>query len=156
MPEFDYDVVVIGSGFGGSVSALRLTEKGYRLGVLEAGRRWDAETLPRSNWNLRKSLWAPELGFTGPQRISLLGTCAVFSGADGSAVTADLGVNPSLTITAQAERAMALWPNKNQADTRPGLGTPISGSRPWRRYGRRFPAAAPGALRLPLTPLRAS
>ncbi|MET8795137.1 GMC family oxidoreductase [Nocardia sp. NPDC004568] len=80
MPEFDYDVVVIGSGFGGSVSALRLTEKGYRVGVLEAGRRWDAETLPRSNWNLRKSLWAPKLGWTGPQRISLLGTCAVFSG----------------------------------------------------------------------------
>jgi cholesterol oxidase len=81
MPEFDYDVVVIGSGFGGSVSALRLTEKGYRVGVLEAGRRWNAETLPRSNWNLRKSLWAPKLGFTGPQRISLLGKCAVFSGA---------------------------------------------------------------------------
>ncbi|MGW6334385.1 GMC oxidoreductase [Nocardia rhamnosiphila] len=80
MSEFDYDVVVIGSGFGGSVSALRLTEKGYRVGVLEAGRRWDAETLPRSNWNLRKSIWAPKLGFTGPQRISLLGTCAVFSG----------------------------------------------------------------------------
>jgi cholesterol oxidase len=81
MPKFDYDVVVIGSGFGGSVSALRLTEKGYRVGVLEAGRRWNAETLPRSNWNLRKSLWAPKLGFTGPQRISLLGKCAVFSGA---------------------------------------------------------------------------
>src|SRR5688500_6310174 len=81
MPEFDYDVVVIGSGFGGSVSALRLTEKGYRVGVLEAGRRWNAETLPRSNWNLHKSLWAPKLGFTGPQRISLLGKCAVFSGA---------------------------------------------------------------------------
>ncbi|MEV0107015.1 GMC family oxidoreductase [Nocardia sp. NPDC050799] len=80
MSEFDYDVVVIGSGFGGSVSALRLTEKGYRVGVLEAGRRWDAESLPRSNWNLRKSIWAPKLGFTGPQRISLLGKCAVFSG----------------------------------------------------------------------------
>lgn len=80
MPEFDYDVVVIGSGFGGSVSALRLTEKGYRVGVLEAGRRWDAETLPRSNWNLRKSLWAPKIGWIGPQRISLLGKCAVFSG----------------------------------------------------------------------------
>lgn len=66
MSEFDYDVVVIGSGFGGSVSALRLTEKGYRVGVLESGRRWDAESLPRSNWNLRKSIWAPELGCTGP------------------------------------------------------------------------------------------
>lgn len=49
MSGFDYDVVVIGSGFGGSVSALRLTGKGCRVGVLEAGRRWDAGSLPRSN-----------------------------------------------------------------------------------------------------------
>ncbi|MET9029323.1 GMC family oxidoreductase [Nocardia sp. NPDC004168] len=81
MSAFDYDVVVIGSGFGGSVSALRLTEKGYRVGVLEAGRRWNAEDIPRTNWNVRKSIWAPRLGLTGPQRISLLGKCAVFSGA---------------------------------------------------------------------------
>ncbi|WP_328395365.1 GMC family oxidoreductase [Nocardia sp. NBC_00416] len=81
MSEFDYDVVVVGSGFGGSVSALRLTEKGYRVAVLEAGRRWDAADLPRTNWNLRKSIWAPKLGCTGPQRISVLGGCAVFSGA---------------------------------------------------------------------------
>ncbi|SNY75530.1 cholesterol oxidase [Nocardia amikacinitolerans] len=81
MPAFDYDVVVIGSGFGGSVSALRLTEKGYRVGVLEAGRRWAADDLPNTNWNVRKSLWAPRLGLTGPQRISILGKCAVFSGA---------------------------------------------------------------------------
>jgi len=81
MAEFDYDVVVIGSGFGGSVSALRLTEKGYRVGVLEAGRRWTAENLPKTNWNLRKSIWAPKLGMTGPQAISILGKCAVFSGA---------------------------------------------------------------------------
>ncbi|WP_194818430.1 GMC oxidoreductase [Nocardia sp. XZ_19_385] len=81
MPAFDYDVVVIGSGFGGSVSALRLTEKGYKVGVLEAGRRWTAEDLPSTNWNVRKSIWAPRLGMTGTQRISLLGKCAVFSGA---------------------------------------------------------------------------
>ncbi|MFD6162153.1 GMC oxidoreductase [Nocardia sp. NPDC060256] len=81
MPAFDYDVVVIGSGFGGSVSALRLTEKGYRVGVLEAGRRWNAEDIPNTNWDVRKSIWAPRLGLTGPQRISILGKCAVFSGA---------------------------------------------------------------------------
>ncbi|WP_288047835.1 GMC family oxidoreductase [Nocardia sp.] len=81
MTSYDYDVVVIGSGFGGSVSALRLTEKGYRVGVLEAGRRWDPEDLPRTNWNVRKSIWAPRLGLTGTQRISVLGKCAVFSGA---------------------------------------------------------------------------
>src|SRR4249920_2144964 len=81
MSNFDYDVLVIGSGLGGSVTALRLTEKGYRVGVIESGRRWNPEDIPRSNWNIRKSIWAPRLGMTGPQRISLLGKCAVFSGA---------------------------------------------------------------------------
>ncbi len=77
----DYDVLVVGSGFGGSVTALRLTEKGYRVGVLEAGRRWNVKDLPKTNWNVRKSIWAPRLGLTGPQRISALGKCLVFSGA---------------------------------------------------------------------------
>src|ERR1700756_4905505 len=77
----DFDVLIIGSGFGGSVAALRLTEKGYRVGVVEAGRRWNAEDFPKTNWNLRKAIWAPKLGLTGPQRISVLGKCAVFSGA---------------------------------------------------------------------------
>ena len=81
MGGYDYDVIVIGSGFGGSVAALRLTEKGYRVGVLEAGRRWNAEDIPKTNWNIRKSIWAPRLGFTGPQRISVLGKCLVFSGS---------------------------------------------------------------------------
>jgi cholesterol oxidase len=79
--KYDYDVIVVGSGFGGSVTALRLTEKGYRVGVLEAGRRWDAENMPKTNWNVRKSIWMPRLGLTGPQRISALGKCLVFSGA---------------------------------------------------------------------------
>jgi len=79
--SFDYDVLVIGSGFGGSVTALRLTEKGYRVGVLESGRRWDPEDIPKTNWDVRKSIWAPKLGLTGTQRISVLGKCAVFSGA---------------------------------------------------------------------------
>ena len=78
---YDYDVLVVGSGFGGSVAALRLTEKGYAVGVLEAGRRWDADTLPKTNWDLRKSIWAPKLGMTGAQRISVLGKCLVFSGS---------------------------------------------------------------------------
>ena len=52
--NYDYDVIVVGSGFGGSVTALRLTEKGYRVGVLEAGRRWDADDFPKTNWNVRK------------------------------------------------------------------------------------------------------
>jgi cholesterol oxidase len=78
---FDYDVIVIGSGFGGSVSALRLTEKGYRVGVLEAGRRWRSADFPKTNWRLRDSIWAPKLGLTGTQRISLLGKVTLFSAA---------------------------------------------------------------------------
>ncbi|MFB6811848.1 MULTISPECIES: GMC oxidoreductase [unclassified Streptomyces] len=78
---YDYDVIVIGSGFGGSVSALRLTEKGYRVGVLEAGRRFTREGLPRNSWDLRNYLWAPALGLYGIQRIHLLGNVMVLAGA---------------------------------------------------------------------------
>lgn len=76
-----YDVVVIGSGFGGSVAALRLTEKGYRVAVLEAGRRFSDEELPRTSWELRKFLWAPALGFFGMQRIHLLRNVAILAGS---------------------------------------------------------------------------
>ncbi|WP_405985077.1 GMC oxidoreductase [Streptomyces sp. NBC_00872] len=79
--EYDYDVIVVGSGFGGSVSALRLTEKGYRVGVLEAGRRFTRETLPKSSWDIRNYLWAPALGLYGIQRIHLLGDVMVLAGA---------------------------------------------------------------------------
>ena len=58
----DYDWLVVGSGFGGSVSALRLREKGYRVGVLECGRRFADEDFPRSTWDLRRYFWAPRLG----------------------------------------------------------------------------------------------
>ncbi len=77
----DYDVIVVGSGFGGSVTALRLTEKGYRVGVLEAGRRFTAETLPKTSWDARNYLWAPKLGCTGIQRIHLLKDCLIMAGA---------------------------------------------------------------------------
>ncbi len=77
----DYDVIVIGSGFGGSVAALRLTEKGYRVGVLEAGRRFTRQTLPKNSWDVRNYLWAPALGLYGIQRIHLLGTVLVLAGA---------------------------------------------------------------------------
>lgn len=72
-----YDVVVVGSGFGGSVSALRLTEKGYRVGVLEAGRRWSDEDF--LNQTSRDILWAPRLGMLGPMRLSMLGEISLFS-----------------------------------------------------------------------------
>ncbi|MFJ9028448.1 GMC oxidoreductase [Streptomyces sp. NPDC102274] len=78
---YDYDVLVVGSGFGGSVSALRLTEKGYRVGVLEAGRRFTRATLPRNSWDLKNYLWAPALGLYGIQRVHLLGNVMVLAGA---------------------------------------------------------------------------
>ncbi|WP_421120355.1 GMC oxidoreductase [Aquihabitans daechungensis] len=81
MASYDYDVLVVGSGFGGSVTALRLTEKGYRVGVIEAGRRFDTETLPKTSWDLRKFLWAPRLGLRGIQRITPLKDIAILSGA---------------------------------------------------------------------------
>ncbi|MGW2177374.1 GMC oxidoreductase [Streptomyces sp. NPDC001732] len=77
----DYDVIVVGSGFGGAVSALRLTEKGYRVGVLEAGRRFTRSELPKNSWDLKNFLWAPALGLYGIQRIHLLGNVMVLAGA---------------------------------------------------------------------------
>ncbi len=67
-----YDVVVIGSGFGGSVAALRLVEKGYSVAVLEAGRRFADHEFPETSWRLRRFLWAPRLGCFGIQRIDVL------------------------------------------------------------------------------------
>jgi len=75
------DVIIIGSGFGGSVSALRLAEKGYRVTVLEAGRRFTQDTLPKTSWDLKKFLWAPRLGMTGMQRITWLKDVVILSGA---------------------------------------------------------------------------
>jgi cholesterol oxidase len=77
----DYDVLIIGSGFGGSVSALRLTEKGYRVGVLEAGRRFADPDFAKTSWRLRKFLWAPKLGMYGIQRIHLLRNVMILAGA---------------------------------------------------------------------------
>ena len=81
MTAHDYDVLVIGSGFGGSVAALRASEKGYRVGVLEAGQRFTDDTLPKTSWELKKFLWAPRLGLLGIQRITPLNDVLVLSGA---------------------------------------------------------------------------
>jgi cholesterol oxidase len=79
--SFDADVIVIGSGFGGSVAALRLTEKGYRVTVLEAGRRFGPDDFPTTSWDLRRFLFAPRLGMHGIQRLTLLSDVLVLSGA---------------------------------------------------------------------------
>ncbi|MEP9413313.1 GMC oxidoreductase [Gordonia sp. VNQ95] len=75
---------------------------------------------------------------------------------DGSTVSANLGVNPSMTITAQAERAMAMWPNATEADPRPPLGAPYEPVPPVPPKHPTVPDTAPGALRLPLWPLTAT
>lgn len=77
----NYDVVVIGSGFGGSVAALRLAEKGYKVCVLEAGARFEDKDFPKTSWRLRKFLFAPRLGLKGIQRIHKLPDVFVLCGA---------------------------------------------------------------------------
>lgn len=62
---FDFDYIVIGSGFGGSVSALRLAEKGYSVAVMEMGRRWQPEDFPKSTWDTRRWIWRPQFGMRG-------------------------------------------------------------------------------------------
>ncbi len=77
----DYDVLVVGSGFGGSVAALRLTEKGYRVGVLEAGARFADDDFPATSFDTRRFLFRPEVGCLGIQRIDMLRDCMILSGA---------------------------------------------------------------------------
>ena len=76
----DFDYIVIGSGFGGSVSALRLAEKGYSVAVVERGKRWGNEDFPKTNWNFRKFLWMPKLLCYGIQAITLLRDTMILHG----------------------------------------------------------------------------
>lgn len=78
--DHDYDWVVVGSGFGGSVSALRLAERGYRVAVLETGKRWADDDFATSAWQLRRYFWAPRLGLRGILRLSVLDHVSVASG----------------------------------------------------------------------------
>ena len=111
--RFDHDVLIVGSGFGGSVSALRLVEKGYDVCVLERGPRWSAKDFPRTNWDLRRSIWAPSLGCFGILRLSFLSDVFVLSGAGvggGSLVYANtLYVPPDAFFEAEAWRGMRDW-----------------------------------------------
>lgn len=96
--KLDYDVVVVGSGFGGSVTALRLTEKGYRVCVVEAGRRFADDEFAKTSWDVRRFLYAPRLGCFGIQRIRLLRDVVVLAGAGvggGSLVYANTLYEPA-------------------------------------------------------------
>ncbi|MFO7563227.1 MAG: GMC family oxidoreductase [Enhygromyxa sp.] len=77
----DFDYVVIGSGFGGSVSALRLVERGYDVLLLEKGSELRAEDFPKTNWNLRRWLWMPRLGFRGLFQMRFFRHVTVLAGA---------------------------------------------------------------------------
>jgi cholesterol oxidase len=79
--EFDHDVIIVGSGFGGSVTALRLVEKGYDVAVLEAGARFEDQGFAKNSWDKNRFLFAPKLGWYGIQRISALRDVIILSGA---------------------------------------------------------------------------
>jgi cholesterol oxidase len=91
--EFDFDFVVVGSGFGGSVAALRLAEKGYRVAVMEMGCRWSADNLPKTSWVLHRWFWRPRLGLRGFfsiryfRHVTVLHGCAVGGGSITYAAT---------------------------------------------------------------------
>ena len=79
--KYDYDYVVIGSGFGGSVSALRLSEKGYRVLVIEKGKWWNSKDFAKTNWNLKRWMWLPVLRFWGILKLTYYRHIGIVSGA---------------------------------------------------------------------------
>jgi cholesterol oxidase len=85
--QFDFDFIVIGSGFGGSVTALRLVEKGYRVAVMEMGRRWTPENLPKTSWSFQRWFWRPGIALRGFfnmrffRHVTILHGCAVGGGS---------------------------------------------------------------------------
>ena len=77
---FDFDFIVIGSGFGGSVAAHRLVEKGYRVAVMEMGRRWRAQDFPRTSWSIHRWFWRPKLGLRGFFNMRFFRRATIFHG----------------------------------------------------------------------------
>ncbi len=114
--EFDCDFLIVGSGFGGSVSALRLAEKGYSVRVLERGQRWASADFPKTNWNVKKSLWIPKLQCFGILRLSFLSDVFVLSGSGvggGSLVYANtLYIPPDTFFRAPQWASLGDWKAK--------------------------------------------
>lgn len=111
--DLDYDYIIIGSGFGGAVSAHRLTEKGYRVLVLEMGKRLSADDFPKSNWNLKRWMWLPFLRFFGFFKLTFFRHLTVLSGVGvggGSLVYANvLEVPEGDFFKAKSWSPMADW-----------------------------------------------
>ena len=113
--DYDYDYIVIGSGFGGSVSALRLAEKGYKVAVLEKGKRWKTEDFPKTNWNIRKNLWLPAIGCYGYQMVTQLKHVLIFHGGGvggGSLVYANQLLVPPDEVFERPEWGPGDWKEK--------------------------------------------
>lgn len=123
MNGYDEDVVIVGSGFGGSVAALRLAEKGYQVRVLEAGRRFEDEDFAKTSWDVKRYLWAPALGCFGVQRIHRLPHVMILAGAGvggGSLNYANTLYEPPATFFSDAQ-----WPQGTswQAELAPHYAT---------------------------------
>lgn len=114
--KYDYDYIIIGSGFGGSVSALRLSEKGYKVLVIEKGKWYKSEDFPKTNWNLRKWLWIPLLRFFGFFKITFYKHIGILSGVGvggGSLVYANtLPIPRNKYFEAESWRHLADWENE--------------------------------------------
>jgi cholesterol oxidase len=108
-----YDYLIIGSGFGGSVSAMRLAEKGYSVLLLEKGKKFEPSDYAKSNWNLKKYLWLPALGFYGIQKLSFYRQASIMTGVGlggGSLVYANtLFKPPSKFFKTGPWKSLADW-----------------------------------------------
>jgi cholesterol oxidase len=113
MPEEHYDWIIVGSGFGGSVSAHRLTQKGYKVLVIEKGRRFALEDFPKTNWDLKRWLWSPSIGLKGIFKMSFLKHMTVLHGVGvggGSLVYANTLPTPTPEFfTAKSWGHLADW-----------------------------------------------
>lgn len=145
-----YDYVIIGSGFGGAVSALRLTEKGYRVLVIEKGRRFRAEDFPKTNWRLRRWLWLPAIRFYGLFKITLFRHIMVFSGVGvggGSLVYANTLARPIRSFfEARCWSTLADWAGELEPHYRTALRMLGASSNPFLGQGDRALETLAGEL----------